>query len=271
VDPPTLHTLTKNYFKIILALLQMNLYTDQIMMNSFLQSVLDSFTDVAQNPVSITIFFILGILIISLLCATVFGPMRDALVYLRILEEDEKPSSLLIWIIGVIIFVKLIQAFIVQPFIVDGGSMLNTFHTQEFLLVDKFSYLVGKPSRGDVMIFKLEEGNNKYLGKYLIKRTIGLPGEHIIVKNGITTIYNKDNPTGFVVDEPYVTYKDINKNIDLTLDENHYFMMGDNRAQSYDSRDWGPLDKSAIRGQALIRLLPIAMFGYEPGRHIYTK
>lgn len=240
-------------------------------MNSFLQSIVDSFTDVAQNSVSITIFFILAIIILSLLVAMVIPSWRDVLVRVRFLEEDERPSSLLFWIIGVIVIVKLIQAFIIQPFIVDGGSMLPTFHNQEFLLVDKLSYLIRTPKRGEVMIFKLQEGDNKYLGKYLIKRVIGLPGERVVVLNGITTIYNKENPNGFMLDESFVVYKDIHKNIDVTLDDHHYFMMGDNRAQSYDSRDWGPLDASAIRGQALIRILPASAFMYEPGRHIYAK
>lgn len=242
-----------------------------IMMNSFLQSVIDSFTDVAQNPVSITIFFILSLLIVSLLIAMIFPFFKDFLVRIRLLEEDERPSSLLFWILGVIIIVKLIQAFIIQPFIVDGGSMLPTFHNQEFLLVDKLSYLTRAPHRGEVMIFKLQEGNNKYIGKYLIKRVIGLPGEHVVVSNGVTTIYNEENPNGFIVDEPYVTYKDTHKNVDITLDEDHYFMMGDNRAQSYDSRDWGALHRSAIRGQALIRILPFSAFMYEPGRYLYKK
>ncbi|MDQ5962405.1 MAG: signal peptidase [Patescibacteria group bacterium] len=241
------------------------------MINSFLQSIIDSFTDVVQNPVSIIIFAILSLLIVSLVLAMVFPFWRDLLVRVRFLEEDERPSSLLLWIVFVIIIVKLVQAFIIQPFIVDGGSMLPTFHNQEFLLVDKFSYLVGKPSRGDVMIFKLQEGDNKFLGKYLIKRVIGLPGERVVVKSGLTTIYNKDNPQGFKLDEPFVSYKETNKDVDVTLDEHHYFMMGDNRAQSYDSRDWGALHESAIRGKAVLRLLPLSLLSLNPGRHEYTK
>lgn len=241
------------------------------MINSFLQSIIDSFTDVAQNPVSITIFAILSVIIVSLILAMIFPFMRELLVRVRFLEEDERPSSLLLWIIFIIIIVKLIQAFIIQPFIVDGGSMLPTFHNQEFLLVDKFSYLVGKPSRGDVMIFKLQEGDNKFLGKYLIKRVIGLPGERVVIENGATTIYNEGNPKGFRLAEPFVTYKDGSKNVDVTLDGNHYFMMGDNRAQSYDSRDWGPLHESAIRGRALVRVLPLSLFSINPGRQDYEK
>lgn len=234
--------------------------------------ILSSLSDISQNPVSIIIFSVLFVFIIALILASIFPSWRDKLISIKLLEEDEKPSSLLFWIIGIIIVVKLVQGFLIQPFIVDGGSMLPTYHSEEFLLVDKLSYLIHPPRRGDVMIFKLyENNNNPYEGKHLIKRVIGLPGEHVVVKNGVTTIYNIENPAGFIIDEPYVNYKDLHKNADVTLDDNHYFMMGDNRAQSYDSRDWGPLDKANIKGQVLFRIFPFRVAGYEPGQYMYTK
>ncbi len=225
-----------------------------------------------QNPVSLTIFGILTLIVIALLIAMFSSSVRDFLVYIKLLEEDEEPSSLLLWIIGIIILVKLIQAFLVQPFIVDGASMLPTYHNKEFLLVDKFSYQIKNPVRGDIMIFKLyENNNNPYEGKHLIKRVIGLPSERVVVKNGITTIYNSKNPYGFVLNESYVSFKEISKDVDLTLDDHHYFVMGDNRAQSYDSRDWGPLDAINIKGQVLFRVYPFKQAGYEPGRYSFTK
>jgi signal peptidase I len=122
------------------------------------------------------------------------------------------------------------------------------------------------------MIFKLfENNNNPYEGKHLIKRVIGLPGERVVVKSGVTTIYNASNTEGFVIEEPFVVYKDLRKNVDLTLDDHHYFMMGDNRAQSYDSRDWGPLDAKDIKGQVLFRVYPFSTAAYEPGRYSYPK
>jgi signal peptidase I len=225
-----------------------------------------------QNPVSITIFSILSLFIVSLGIAVFSPTMRDTLVRIKLLEEDEAPSSLLTWIVGIIILVKLVQGFLIQPFIVDGASMLPTYHNQEFLLVDKLSYYLHKPSRGDIMIFKLyENNNNPYEGKHLIKRVIGLPGERVVVHNAVTTIYNKENPAGFILPEPFVTYKDPIKDVDITLDDHHYFVMGDNRAQSYDSRDWGPLDEVNIKGQVLFRLYPIKSAGYEPGKYIFSK
>lgn len=242
------------------------------MIQTLVNSFIDSLTDVAQNPLSITIFLILSFLVISLIFASIFDSWREVLVNIKFLEEDERPSSLLLWIVCVIILVKLVQSFLIQPFIVDGGSMLNTFHNKEFLLVDKLSYRLHTPHRGDVMIFKLYEGGaNQFTGKYLIKRVIGLPDERVVVKNGITTIYNKDNPNGFVLEEPFVTYKELGKNVDMTLDAHSYFMMGDNRSQSYDSRDWGPLNEKDIRGQVLLRVIPLSLFAYEPGRFVYTK
>ena len=242
------------------------------MFSSVTNSLLSSLSDVAQNPVSVTIFSILGLIIISLSIATVSSGWRDALVRIKLLEEDEKPSSLLFWIIGIIIIVKLVQAFLIQPFIVEGGSMLPTYHNQEFLLVDKLSYQLHTPHRGDVMIFKLyENNNNPYEGKHLIKRVIGLPGERVVVQNGVTTIYNKENPNGFILPEPFVEFKDSRKNTDITLGEKEYFMMGDNRAQSYDSRDWGPLESVNIRGQVLFRVYPFNKASYEPGQYIFKK
>ncbi len=235
-------------------------------------AIFSSLSDMLQNPVSMTIFGLLFLLIIALLFAIVYPSWRYALVKMKLLEEDEAPASLLIWIIGIIIVVKLIQAFLIQPFIVDGGSMLPTYHNQEFLLVDKLSYKISEPKRGDVIIFRLYENQkNPYQGKYLIKRVIGKPGERVSVINGVTTIYNKENPQGFIIEEPFVSYKETSKDVDILLDEDHYFVMGDNRSQSYDSRDWGPLDASQIKGQVLFRVYPFGSASYEPGQYSFSK
>lgn len=242
------------------------------MLTSFTSLLLGFVSDITQNPVSIVIFGILSILIIALILASLFTSWRKALVGIKILEPDERPSSLLLWILAIIIIVKSVQGFLIQPFIVDGGSMLPTYHNEEFLFVDKISYRFGEPTRGDIAIFKLyEDENNPYNGKYLIKRILGLPGERVVVQNGVTTIYNKENPEGFVLEEPFVTFKDMNKDADITLDSDHYFVMGDNRAQSYDSRYWGALKKEDIKGQVLFRIYPLSLLSYEPGRHTYSK
>lgn len=121
------------------------------MFSSFAHVIISSFSDMTQNPVSVTIFGILSLVIIALCIAIVSSRTRDFLVRIKLLEEDEEPSSLLIWIIGIIILVKLVQAFLIQPFIVDGASMLPTYHNQEFLLVDKLTYQLTPPHRGAVV------------------------------------------------------------------------------------------------------------------------
>lgn len=242
------------------------------MFSQTLQETIESLSDVSQNPLALIIFGVIAVLIFLLLLATVFPFWRKALVGAKILEQDEKPFSLLVWIVSIVIIVKLIQIIVVQPFIVDGGSMLPTFHNKEFLLVDKLSYHLGEPHRGDVAIFKLyEDKKNPYSGKHLIKRVIGLPGERVVVRNGITYIYTKEHPQGLELKEDYVLYRDTNKTADVTLTESQYFMMGDNRAQSYDSRDWGPLERSDIKGQVLFRVYPFKNADYEPGRYMYTN
>jgi signal peptidase I len=242
------------------------------MLTSLTDQIFGSFSDMAANPIALIIFGIIAVLVFLLILATLFPFWRRFLVGARVLEEDERPSSLLLWVISIVVIVKLVQIFLVQPFIVDGGSMLPTFHNKEFLLVDKLSYRLHEAHRGDIAIFRLYEGGtNPYSGKHLIKRVIGLPGERVAVRNGVTTIYNKEHPEGFTLDESYVTYKDLEKDVDVTLDDHHYFMMGDNRAQSYDSRDWGPLDAANLRGQVLFRIYPFDTASYEPGRVAYTK
>ncbi len=243
------------------------------MLQTIINPVIESLVDISQNPISLTILCILSVLIVLLFLAIFISPLKILLIDIKVLEKGETPASLLKWIIGIIIIVKLIQIFIIQPFIVDGLSMSPTFADRDFLLVDKLSYRFGYINRGDVAIFKFYEGgkSNPYTGKYLIKRIMGLPGERIVINNGTTTIYNKENPNGLVLDQSFVAYADPNKNRDITLDDHHYFVMGDNRSGSYDSRDWGPLDAKYLKGQVLLRILPIQSFTLFAGRHSYNK
>lgn len=225
-----------------------------------------------QNNVSLAVLLILLIICGLLVLAHFFLGVRKHLVTLRFLEANEEPISLLYWIISIVIIVKLFQAFIIQPFIVDGASMLDTYHDKEFLLVDKISYRLHSASRGDVVIFRMYNSNQSpYSGRYLIKRVIGLPGETVSVKNGVTTIYNKENTNGFTLPEPFVTRPDLQKNVYVTLKEDEYFVMGDNRAESYDSRSWGPLKADHLRGEVLVRVLPFKQFGVHPGEEHYSN
>ena len=108
----------------------------------------------------------------------------------------------------------------------------------------------------------------KDTSKYFIKRLIGFPGETIEIKNGEVFVYNRDNENGLKLDEPYIVYKK-NENFKITLGEDEYFVLGDNRAGSSDSRVWGTLPKKYIVGTPILRLLPLSEIDIWPGS--FTK
>ncbi len=238
----------------------------------FFSLLYESFVDMTQNQASIIVLILLTLISLLLILALFFPIVKKYLTSCNVLEKHETPLSLLSWIIIIVLTVQIVKTFVVQQFIVEGGSMLYTFHDKDVLLVDKISYFFTTPSRGDVVIFKLIEdrGNGKE-ERYLIKRLLGLPGEKVSVSHGITTIYNKEHPQGFTIEEPFVEEKDENKNIDIQLSNSEYFVMGDNRKKSYDSRYWGPLDKEHMRGRVYIRLYPFKNIGKDPGGHSYIQ
>jgi len=153
-----------------------------------------------------------------------------------------------------------IRTWVAQPFIVNGSSMDPTFIDGEYLIVDEISYRFENPTRGDVVIFKYPMDPSKYF----IKRLIGMPGETVDVKSGGVVITNAENPTGIILDESYTNSRTFG-NTRITLAENEYFVMGDNRLVSSDSRVWGPLSRDAIVGKPLVRLLPITKIKLFPG------
>lgn len=146
-----------------------------------------------------------------------------------------------------------IRYYLVQPFFVKGASMEPNFEDGDYLLVDELSYRFSVPDRGDVIIFRYPLDPSQFF----IKRIIGLPEETIKIKDDTVTIYNKDKPEGFVLDESYLAPEQ--KTIDnstVKLDDNEYFVLGDNRLQSSDSRRWGAVNKSLITGKAFLRPWP---------------
>jgi signal peptidase I len=155
-----------------------------------------------------------------------------------------------------------IRTFIAQPFIVSGDSMYPTFHHREYLIVDQISYNLGKINRGDVAVFKYPQDTSRYF----IKRIIALPNESVSIENGRVTIYNAENPTGFILDEPYLN-ESFNTTAEYSTGEGEYFAMGDNRNRSSDSRVWGIVPKKNLIGRAYLRLLPVTNISHLPGEY----
>jgi signal peptidase I len=164
----------------------------------------------------------------------------------------------------VLLFVLPIRLFVAQPFIVNGSSMDPTFGNGQYLIVDELTYRLDAPKRGDVIVFNFPDDTKKFF----IKRIIGLPGETVAIANGAVRITNTEHPEGFALDEPYVTTEHASTDtMTVTLNEHDYFVMGDNRNASFDSRAWGPLEEDLIVGRAFLRLFPLQTISIFPGNH----
>lgn len=169
---------------------------------------------------------------------------------------------------GVIVFVIAfcLRYFAIQPFIVDGESMTPSYVNNEYILAEKISYMTGKPDRGDVIVFRYPGNPNVSY----IKRIIGLPGETVKIEDGNVTIFNDKNTEGVAISEKYLagdtlTLADGTQNgaYSVKVSDNEYFVMGDNRQHSSDSREWGLLPKTNIIGRAWLTILPATKFGIQ--------
>lgn len=165
----------------------------------------------------------------------------------------------------IVVVVIPIRVFIASPFIVDGASMYPTFENLDYLIVNEFIYYFNEPVRGDTVVFRYP--NNPSI--FYIKRIIGLPGETVSINHGIITITTADNDT-ISLTEPYIVNEDATYTKDVSLGKEEYFVMGDNRPNSSDSRIWGPLKKKDIVGRVDLRLLPISQSGFSPGKADYS-
>jgi len=161
--------------------------------------------------------------------------------------------------IALIAFVLVVgfRLFVFQPFLVRGASMEPSFHNWDYLIVDEISYRFRSPERGEVVVFKFPND----ISQRYIKRIIGLPGETIKVQDGQVTISREkekvslDLKSYFSLDTP--------GSVQTTLGENEYFVMGDNRHYSSDSRSWGTLPGDLIIGRVFFRVFPLSAFAYE--------
>lgn len=148
-----------------------------------------------------------------------------------------------------------VRYYLFKPFYVKGASMEPNFNDHEYLIIDELSYRWRAPQRGEVIVFRYPENPKEYF----LKRIIAIPGERVKVGNGRLTVYNTAHPEGVEITEPYLDTQILTLGEKTTrLDENQYFVLGDNRMNSYDSRRFGPIDKSAIVGRAWFRGWPIS-------------
>ena len=217
--------------------------------------MISQFFEIGDNKIAITITLLLTLLIIILLISIYSKSVQRALRYMHILEENERPTELLTYIFVIMVGIRLIHVFLVQPFVVDGVSMMPNLKSGEILLVDKIGYRLHDPAIGDIVVFKYRDpyhrcldtqpdlslcakiNKDPYDSKYLVKRIIALPHS--------TTTYEGKT---------------------LVAGADQYIVMGDNRPESYDSRSWGPLDGRYISGRVFLRLLPVSAFGFDPAR-----
>lgn len=147
-----------------------------------------------------------------------------------------------------------IRYFIIQPFVVRGSSMEPNFSDGDYLIINEIGYRFKNPNRGDVVVFRYP----KDLSQYYIKRIIGLPEEKVEIKNGKVRIYNSQYPKGIDLQELYLSTNYTPGNLEVTLSKDEYFVLGDNRFASSDSRVWGILPKKDIIGKVWLRGWPVA-------------
>ena len=193
-------------------------------------------------------------------------------------ETEQKPvplwrevlSTVAILVTAIVVAIFII-AFVFRSYQVDGPSMQNTLHNGDKLIIWKvprtWARITGNPyipKRGDIIVFT-ESGLSSFgqqNTKQLIKRVIGLPGDRIVINNGVNTIYDKAHPHGFDPDKTlgYFKGKSIpytSGDITITLGPNQLFVEGDNRPDSLDSRSFGPINAKQIIGQLVIRVFPL--------------
>ncbi len=207
--------------------------------------------------------------------------MNDKKMSARRIDDERYygVGSFILEIIKIVILAFIIivpiRIFLFQPFFVQGDSMKPNFEDSQYLIINELGYketeigLTGKSlfvikpfkkiDRHKVIVFRYPLDPSKYF----IKRVIGLPGEKIEIKNGKVTIYNNDNPDGLVLDESDYLSDSVKTEGDLALNlkDNEYFMMGDNRKYSSDSRVWGPVKSKFIMGEVLLRAWPLDKLG----------
>lgn len=196
-------------------------------------------------------------------------------------QQDKRPTQhrAFLYNLAVLLLAPLIAIlltfFVFQSYQVSGMSMQNTLQNNDRLIVWKgsrtWSRLVGNqyiPSRGDIVIVKQDNltACGQPQGMQIVKRVIGLPGERVVFKNGIYTVYDTRHPGGFNPDSslPYgradtaLLSDPSSSTVDATLSSTQLFVSGDHRADSCDSRSFGPIQSSQIIGKVVARIAPLS-------------
>ncbi|MBI4123017.1 MAG: signal peptidase I [Parcubacteria group bacterium] len=161
-----------------------------------------------------------------------------------------------------LLFAFFVRAFIFQPFLVRGTSMEPNFHNGDYLIIDEISYRFQKPERYEVVVFRYPKDESQ---RY-IKRVVGLPGETVEVQDGKITISAGPSaaPQTFTLDEDrYLAGENTQGSLMVKLGDNEYFVLGDNRMFSSDSRTWGSLPRKDIIGKVFLRVFPEFVYGKE--------
>ena len=159
-----------------------------------------------------------------------------------------------------LVIVIPIRYFVFQPFIVNGISMEPNFHNGDYLIIDELTYRFREPQRGEVIVFYSPQNPTE---RY-IKRIIGLPGEKVEIENNIIEITEASGQEVVLDEFLYLQGLSWSGDIELALMEDEYFVLGDNRPHSFDSRKWGALERKYIIGRALLRAWPLTDLGFIP-------
>ena len=165
-----------------------------------------------------------------------------------------------------LLIVTPFRMFVAQPFIVSGASMEPTFDPHEYLVVDQVSYRLDAPERGDVIIFRYPLDP----ATFFIKRIVGLPFETVEVRGGMVFVSSLEGDERYALVEPYLASHHAQKDArPVKLEAGEYYVLGDNRDASADSRVWGPVHERFIVGRALMRLYPFDDTEILPGEYHY--
>ncbi len=180
-------------------------------------------------------------------------------------QNTWRSAGAFVWdLFKILLFAALIivpfRMFVAEPFVVAGSSMVPNFHNHDYLIVDRLSYLKGNPQRGDVIVLKFPKDTSQFF----IKRIIGLPGETVKIQQGFVWVTNKEHPEGFKLNEGYLpaAIQTLGRSDPETLGSDEFFVLGDNRNASSDSRVWGILPRDDIVGKVWSRVYPFGQAGF---------